>query len=57
MAQLGISFVQAPASEEGLFMLGCRIMAEMMRCVFLGSVGEGLPKAFEFCPLKPEKEV
>lgn len=36
--QLGISFVQAPASEEGLFMLGCRIMAEMMRCVFLGLI-------------------
>ena len=34
--QLGISFVQAPASEEGLFMLGCKIMAEMMRCIFLG---------------------
>ena len=33
--QLGISFVQAPASEEGLFMLGCKIMAEMMRCIFL----------------------
>ena len=36
--QLGISFVQASASEEGLFMLGCRIMAEMMRCVFLGLI-------------------
>lgn len=36
--QLGISFVQASASEEGLFMRGCRIMAEMMRCVFLGLV-------------------
>ena len=36
--QLGINFVQAPASEEVLFMRGCRIMAEMIRCVFLGLI-------------------
>lgn len=34
--QLGIALFRPQPLRKNLFMLGCKIMAEMMRCIFLG---------------------
>ena len=43
---MGISSMEVLTSEKGLFMLGCRIMMEMMNWVYMGLVKHGWETSF-----------